>query len=110
MKAKFFFNNWIPKILMIEAITLYPFIFCASSEEKSIKNFTIHHEMVHVEQVRRLGWFKMYWNYLFNYFKFRFAGLKHSEAYYTLPMEAEAFKRQKEPGLLEAYYVEKNTK
>lgn len=44
-----------------QAITLYPFIIYRSEKAK---DFYRSHEMVHVEQVRRLGWLKFYASYL----------------------------------------------
>jgi hypothetical protein len=105
MKPKFYFNNWLPKILKVGGITLFPFILVAVGEEQAIQQGIVQHEMVHVEQVQRLGWFGMYWKYLADYFKFRFAGLTHTQAYFTLPLEAEAFKdaKKRSDELLELY-------
>jgi len=44
-----------------QAITLYPYIIYRSEEAKEQYR---KHEMVHVEQVRRLGWLKFYASYL----------------------------------------------
>jgi|14_taG_2_1085336.scaffolds.fasta_scaffold00147_23 hypothetical protein len=43
------------------AIVLYPFIIYRSDLDKRLFH---RHEWVHVEQVRRLGWFRFYVSYL----------------------------------------------
>ena len=43
------------------AITLYPFIIYRSEAAQTTYQA---HEFVHVEQVRRLGWFRFYVSYL----------------------------------------------
>ena len=43
-----------------KGITLYPFIFYNGKPTKTLRK----HEWVHVDQVRRDGWFKFYWNYV----------------------------------------------
>lgn len=104
---RFRFNHWLPALFGAEAITLYPWIFFARDEAFSITQHVVQHEMVHVEQVRRMGWFTFYWRYVTDYVKLRARGLAHWEAYAHLSHEMEAYDRQKEPALLEAYYVEK---
>lgn len=96
IKPRFYFNNWLAKLLKVGGITLYPFILIAVSEEEAIKDNIIQHEMVHTLQIHSLGWFGMYWKYLVDYSRFRFAGLNHSEAYFALPLEVEAYKMAKE--------------
>ena len=49
------------KIVKAQAITLYPFIFYKSKQAKLDYQA---HEFIHVEQIRRLGWFKFYASYL----------------------------------------------
>ena len=55
------------------------------------------HEMIHVRQIRKVGWFSFYISYLLYYF----AGLlrygDHGAAYYNIPYESEAFNKQYEP-------------
>lgn len=51
----------------IGAITLYPFIFYNTNTINYKENFKTlqKHEMVHVEQVKKIGFFKFYFTYLF---------------------------------------------
>jgi len=107
MKAKFVFNSKIPKIFGAEAITLYPFVLFASDEAYELKHRIVHHEIVHLDQVRRLGFFKMYWTYLVDYVKLRFKGFNHWDAYSRLPLELEAYARQNDADLDLAYALEK---
>lgn len=89
-KAKPKFRHWIPKLLGVNAIVLYPFIFFVRSKEyyfyhgnsdtyakRVVNNIPIgdtwtgngyrilKHEFVHIYQVQRLGWFKFYLSYIF---------------------------------------------
>ncbi len=105
--ARFRFNHWIPKVIGAEAITLYPYVFCRSSEEESIKYNVVQHEMVHVEQVRKLGRFRFYWEYLKEYFRLRLVGHSHDIAYISSRFEQEAYSRQGDPKLLELYAYER---
>ena len=45
----------------IGAITLYPFIFFHGIPTEKLRK----HEYIHVEQIRRLGWFKFYFLYFY---------------------------------------------
>ena len=93
MKVRRKYNNWIPQLFNIGAITLYPFILFSrtvasiktrySSPEELFK-----HEFIHVEQVRRMGWFKFYFKWLVENRK---TGYKQNK------YELEAWERQTEP-------------
>ena len=107
MKVRFIFKSFLPKVFGATAITLYPFIFFTDDEALSIKKRVVYHEMVHVQQVRKLGWFRMYGSYVIDYFELRFAGHGHWEAYSLLPLELEAYKRSKDRDLEDAYLKER---
>ncbi len=83
-------KRWfIPK--SINAITLYPFIFYNKPERFSKSRFKTlqKHEMVHVAQVEKLGWFKFYASYInLNFIKRVKPG--------TGKYEKEAYKEQHE--------------
>ena len=69
MKIRRKYNNWIPKILRVGAITLYPFILYKRSKADlqttpDYLKAVFKHEYIHIEQVRRMGWFKFYFLYL----------------------------------------------
>lgn len=65
-------------------ITLYPFIFY-NRKYWYIREDMRRHEWVHVEQVRKEGWFKFYLNYLKQNF---IVGYKNN------PYELEAYAKQ----------------
>ena len=71
------------------AIVLYPFIFYNSKSEyyKNDLEALVFHEYVHVEQIRTLGWFRFYLDYLWQSLRFGYAGNKY---------EVEAFQKQHE--------------
>lgn len=50
----------------------------------------LRHELVHVEQWRRLGAFRFLARYLRAYAIWRFRGLGHAGAYRHIPLEVEA--------------------
>ena len=58
-------NNWFLRDT-IAAITLYPFIFYNMKHKYVVEDHdeVARHELVHIEQVKREGWFKFYYNYL----------------------------------------------
>ena len=69
MKIRRKYNNWIPKLFKIGAITLYPFILWSRSKSqlKDQMDYTkrvFKHEYIHIDQVRRMGWFYFYIKYL----------------------------------------------
>lgn len=78
---------------------MYPYIFFALTKDQMMSypkrswspNYSeklYRHEWIHVEQVRRMGWFKFYATYLF-----RMIGKNR----FTHPYEKEAYGRQKDP-------------
>ena len=70
-------------------ITLYPFIFMNTSHPMYRNEFDValHHEEIHIEQIRREGFFKFYLKYLWYNFKYGYIGN---------PYEKEAYDRQRE--------------
>jgi len=54
------------------------------------------HEMVHVEQYRKDGFFGFLFRYLMTYFKFRIQGKSHIIAYYSIPYEQEAYAKERQ--------------
>jgi hypothetical protein len=92
MRIRRVYNSWIPQLLKVGAITLYPFILFsrkqfALSKEDYIRDL-FKHEYIHIEQVRRLGWFKFYFLYLVDSAK---------NGYDENKYEIEAYARQTEP-------------
>ncbi len=109
--VRFRFSHWLPGLFGAGAITLYPWVLFADPEHLAISFRITSHEMVHVEQVRRMGWVSMYWRYFVDYLALRVRGHGHSAAYALLPMELEAYDRAKDEAghiaLHEAYLKER---
>jgi len=66
---------------------LYPFVLF-SQAQKDVTNILFRHEMEHVYQVRRMGWFCFYIKYL--WLGIRYGYKKH-------PFELEANERENDP-------------
>lgn len=94
MKVRHVYESFIPKRLGVIAITLYPFIFYSIDESRARESGTYDHELVHVSQVRRVGWVSFYLSYLLFYFAFRLHGKNDYDAYMSIPWEVEAYEHQ----------------
>lgn len=82
MKLQIVYNFPLFQRLNIGGMVLYPFmLFKRSKEEVTDKLF--RHELEHVYQVRRLGWFKFYFSYLW-------LRIKHKHGDHPYEMEANA--------------------
>jgi hypothetical protein len=91
MKAKHVTNSIFAKLLKVDAITIYPFIFYSMKfPSKTLKQ----HEMIHVDQVRELGWFKFYFSYLLEYIRLYRKYKNQNTAYFNISYEKEAYKKQ----------------
>ncbi len=66
---------------------LYPFMFLRQAKE-DVSDRLFRHEMEHVYQVRRDGWFTFYAKYLWHLYKF---------GYMDHPYEIEAREKENEP-------------
>jgi len=73
------------------AITLWPFIFFASSTPSVI---TIRHELIHFRQQRRWLIIPFYIIYLMNYLFELLKRWRHTEAYMNIVFEKEAYNNQ----------------
>lgn len=51
----------------------------------------LHHELVHVRQMRELGLLRFVWRYVREYFRNRLAGMSSDDAYRNISFEREAF-------------------
>ena len=72
----------------INAIVLYPFIlYCDKNPVEEV----IRHELVHIQQIKKLGVGKFYALYLWEYCQGRRQGLTHDEAYRNISFEREAY-------------------
>jgi hypothetical protein len=89
MRIQIRYYHWVPRILGIGAITLYPYILI-SSRSIVTPSALLKHEMEHVHQVRRDGWFRFYARYLAEYFKNLLLYRSHNKAYFNISYEVEA--------------------
>lgn len=89
MNVRVIYNSSIPPMLAnADGITLYPFVLIAFPETDPRTPKLLKHEMVHVEQVRRLGFLKFYILYVLYSIRY---------GYRNNPFEVEAYERQEEP-------------
>jgi hypothetical protein len=79
----------------VVAITLGRFVYVqATIAEEKIER-SLRHELVHVQQIARLGIIRFYWRYLREYIALRRSGLPSAEAYQRISFEKEAFAAEK---------------
>jgi len=92
MKIRRVYNHWIPQLLNVDGITLYPFILFSGGPQylkrQSWGRDLYKHEWIHVEQYRRDGVFKFAVKYLW---------YQITKGYEKNPYEVEAYRRQSEP-------------
>lgn len=91
------FSHWLPRLLQVEAITIYPYVFYNDDEDFYLGKWgapVIKHELAHVSQVIKYGWFRFYISYLLYYLAERVKGEDHFEAYLNIPYEIEARKAE----------------
>lgn len=93
LKLRVKYKHWLPKFLKVGAITLYPYILI-KRDKPDVPARLYKHEMVHVNQIRVLGWWKFYWTYLKHYFALRREGFTHDIAYRNIPFEIAAYKTE----------------
>lgn len=91
--VKYKYNHWIPRLLHAEGVTIGRSIYFLGSQPSSK---LLRHELVHVEQYEQYGVVGLLTRYLFHYLKGRLKGLDHWGAYYQIPFEVEAYKKQEE--------------
>jgi hypothetical protein len=91
MKVKHIRNSKLAKLLKVEAITIYPFIFYSMDIPSKVLK---QHEMIHIDQIRKLGWFKFYFKYLLEYTKLYYRLRSSSMAYFNISFEKEAYAKQ----------------
>jgi hypothetical protein len=107
MKIRRKFHNWIPRILKVNGITLYPYILFAKPAghyRGKLPTFErmLKHEYVHINQVRKLGWFRYYYKYIAENFKVGYKNNKFEVIAYT--MEKGALNAEEKAAVLEDLY------
>ena len=91
------FPFWLRPFLMrgVVAITLGRRVYVAASVAEGEIEPLLRHELVHVQQIARLGIVRFYWRYLREYVALRRSGLSSAEAYQRISFETEAFAAEK---------------
>lgn len=84
-------DSKLARVLDVNAIVLYPFIFFA---DRSPDPFIVNHEFIHVQQIKRHGVGKFYFLYLYEYLRHRLKKKRHYEAYMAISFEKEAYENQ----------------
>lgn len=93
MKLRICFHHPLPRLLKVEAIVLYPFILFSRPREQ-ISISILHHEMIHIRQIRTQGPLKFYFSYLLEYAQNLVRYRNHSKAYFFISFEKEAYENQ----------------
>ena len=88
------YNHWLPPLLGANAVTLVNTIYYAMPQSQ-VRAKLRRHEMVHIEQFKKLGAIMFFALYFYEYFKGRLQGMKHWEAYMNISLEKEAYRREK---------------
>ncbi len=81
-------NSRLARILKVNGIVLYPFIFLAPADPDPV---LLNHELIHWAQIRRHGVIRFYYLYLKEYVAMRGQGMKHDDAYRGISFEREAY-------------------
>ena len=87
MKIRLKKGHLFPRWLGVSGITLYPYILVAM---KNPTRSLIAHELVHIDQVRGLGYFRFYVSYVLYYWANRLSGMPDFNAYWEIPYEKSA--------------------
>lgn len=91
-------NSRFAKMLKVEGIVLYPFIFFAP---KNPDAYLLNHESIHWHQIERVGVITFYFTYLKEYVFYRKQGLLHDPAYRAISFEKEAYENDHNLAYLE---------
>ena len=96
MKIKAVYGSMVPRIINREAIVLYPFIFFwhQRGEYLRFRPEILKHELVHVDQIQRMGVFRFYIAYISQVIRLWFEG---KDTWSDHTMEKEALIKQWEP-------------
>jgi hypothetical protein len=94
MQVRIRYEHWIPTLMNVEGIALYPFVLL-SMKKKHVDYSILRHEFQHIQQCRDLGFFFFYISYgiIFVYNLLRF-GFDRDKAYHAIEYEVEAYAKQ----------------
>ena len=98
MKPRLIFSHWIfrlPLAKKYSGMVVGRFILFKRAQEQ-VSARLIRHEMIHQEQMDRLGVVGFYIKYLAHYLRGLIRFRNHDKAYRESPLEVEAYARQHE--------------
>jgi hypothetical protein len=86
------FPWWLRPFLQrgVVAITLGRRVYLSTTLEGEELQRLLRHELMHVEQINRIGVLRFYWRYVREYVALRRSGLKSFDAYRRISFEEEA--------------------
>ena len=93
MNIKVKYNFWLPKLFGRNALVLYPYILISKSETETRKTKLLHHEWIHILQMRKEGFFIFYLRYLGEWVINLFTD--YQNAYQNISYEKEASIQEK---------------
>lgn len=102
MKTVWRQGHWLPRLLGVQAITLYPFVLLAdkaeglSREQLPVWVQTVCHEWIHVREIRARGWFRFYGTYLWEFVTAFLKTRSYDKAYRAVGAEQRAYGGQDE--------------
>ena len=87
--VRYRFPWWLRPFLLrgVAGITLGRRVYIEGNDPDGI----LRHELVHVEQIARLGLLRFYWVWIREYLGHRSRGFSSAEAYQRISLEIEAF-------------------
>jgi hypothetical protein len=94
MKIKIRYNHWYPRYIGRRGIVLYPYVLISLSEHEAKKQHVLHHEWIHVQQVRRDTMVKFYFTYLYERIINMFIYRNFTQAYKNISYEKAAYDKQ----------------
>ena len=94
MKIKIKYNLRYPRYIGKRGIVLYPYVLISLSEHEARKQYVLHHERIHVQQVRKNTILKFYFIYLYERIINVCKYWNLSKAYRNISYEKDAYERQ----------------
>ncbi len=95
MKVRARYTHWFPKLVKVEAITIYPYVLFTSAKTAPSTAEVIRHECVHVRQVRRLGVVRFAIAYAWELLVLLCGGRTYDQAIHEISFEVEAYRDEK---------------
>jgi len=99
MKLKIFYDQrwlqakWLPSFLHAEAVVTYPFVLFFQKKGR-VQKTTLRHEIVHIRQIRSVGFLKFTALYYFELLRGLLKYRSFERAYWDNPYEKEAYQKQ----------------